>query len=267
MHDFKGINDWVLQKWKESEKDTNRLREQLLQVTLELEKLIKLSKEPPQDLLFELENAKAQIESMQRKSIGSDLEYISSEKEYYKQRNIELEQEITKLHHEISDKRSQSFYKSNQDQESLKKYLMDLYARLSGRYPESENPQVLTNLIISLFNSQKEKQVQGDYDDYMSEIASLKKQIEYYRTRSDVTSFQQDNKKLEEIIINLKNREAVIEKKYQELLARQSDSGIISALYEEKKVREELEEELTEKCNLIERVMKDYEENKKSLKL
>ena len=268
LHEVKGINDWVLQKWKDSEKDITRLREQLLQVTLELEKRIKLAKESPQDLQFELEKAKAQIESLKRKSIGSDLEYLSSEKEYYKQRNIELEQEISKLNHEISDKKPHTSYKSHQDSETWKKSFMDLYAKLSGRYPESEHPQTLTNLIIGLFNSQKDKQAQGgSYEDYMAEIAALKNQIEYYRNRVDIHTFQKDNKKLEEIIINLKNKEAVLEKRHQEMQSRQSDSGLIFALYEEKKIREELEEELTEKCNLIEKVLMEYEENKKYLKL
>ena len=84
------------------------------------------------------------------------------------------------------------------------------------------------------------------------------------RNRSDIHTLQQENKKLEDVISSLRTKEANWEKKLQE---RSNDSGLLSALYEEKKIREELEEELTEKCNLIERILKEYEDNKKFLKL
>jgi predicted nucleic acid-binding Zn-ribbon protein len=250
--DIKGINEWTLQKWKDSEKDVSRLREQLLQVTLELEKRIKITKEPPQDLLNQLEKAKLQIEQ-QRKNI-SEFEYLGSEKEYYKQRNIDLEQDILKLNSEKIETK-QITLRLEKEKDLYKKSFIDLYIKLTNKNPDNENPLILSNYLFNLFDAYKDKNKSNDK--FNSDFTHLRKQAEFY---------QQENKRLEETIHQLKNKEILSENKFQDM-HRQGDSGLISALYEEKRLREELEEELTEKCNLIERILKEFDENKKYLKL
>ena len=230
-----------------------------MQVTLELEKRIKFAKESP-DIPSQLEK----IEILQNKK-NSEFEFVVSEKEYFRGRNIDLELEILKLNSEKLDFK-QVFNRLEKERDNWKKTLLDVYLKITGRPTENESPLSIFNHIISFLDSQKDKKSSGLYEKAQGEINYLRKQLEYYQNMPDFHGLQQENKRLEESLQNLKLKEANLQNKIEELQSRSGDS-FLSALYEEKKLREELEEELTEKCNLIESILKEFEENKKYLKL
>lgn len=265
LENVQGINDWALEKWKDSEKDAVRLRDQLLQVTIELEKHIKLAKESSSE---HNQTSKSRQSENIKTNKDSDLEYILSEREYFKQKNYELEQELSKTDKDKQENRL-LIGKLEKEKDLWKKAMLEVSAKIIAKPVDMENPSLIMTQIFNYLDLQQQKaKASNNYSEYLDEIQHLQDEIEYLRSRTDSNNYlQQENKKLEEVLQGYKTKEVYMEKKVQELMNKQGDSGLISALYEEKKLREELEEELTEKCNLIEKILKEYDENKKYLKL
>jgi hypothetical protein len=207
-----GVNEWTLQKWKDSERDVTRLRKQLLEMTVELEKM---------------------IQSYQKTGKNDEVEYLHSETEFLKHRVIELEEQVLKLNNEKIENK-QEFIKADKEKEMIRSSFNEIYHSVTGKFPENESISMNTQVILECLDhlhssSQVQDRVLSDYE-------------------------------------SLRHREKLLDQRLHDM-STQENSGLVSALYEEKKLREELEEELTEKCNLIERVLQEFEENKKNLKV
>jgi len=214
-----GVNEWTLQKWKDSEKDVTRLRKQLLEMTVELEKLIK---------------------NFSRPQKTEEIEYLHSETEFLRQRIVDLEEQILKLNSEKIENK-QDHFKVDKDKETLKSCFFEIFHKITGKYPESES--VSTNMAV-----------------LMPYLDSAKDSV------YNKNLLNQEFSRIEEYEKSLKYREKLLDHKSFEK-SPPNNQGIVSALYEEKKLREELEEELTEKCNLVESLLREYEEGKKNMKL
>lgn len=214
-----GVNEWTLQKWKESEKDVSRLRRQLLDMTVELEKLIKNFNKPQK---------------------SEEIEYMQSETEFLRQRIVDLEEQILKLNNEKIETK-QDHLKVDKDKEALKSCFFEIFHALTGKYPENESVSANMAVLVPYLDSYKE--------------AIYNKNI-----------LNQEFSRIEEYEKSLKYREKLLDHRSVEK-SNQDNQGLVSALYEEKKLREELEEELTEKCNMVENLLREFEENKKNMKL
>lgn len=214
-----GVNEWTLQKWKDSEKDVTRLRKQLLEMTIELEKLIK---------------------NFNRPQKTEEIEYLHSETEFLRQRIIDLEEQVLKLNSEKIENK-QDHFKIDKDKETLKSCFFEIFHKIIGKYPESDSVSANMAVLMPYLDSVKESVYNKNLlNQEFSRIEEYEKSLKYREKLLDHKSFEKSS---------------------------QDNQGIVSALYEEKKLREELEEELTEKCNMVESLLREYEDSKKNMKL
>ncbi|CAG9330717.1 unnamed protein product [Blepharisma stoltei] len=338
LKDIKGINDWALQKWQDSERDVIRLRAQLLEATKDLENKIHEQNE----FNKVLDKAKEKIEKLEKSlknmkdKEGGDL---SSETDTLRRTLRELTREKNELNKSLQ-----------QEWLKWKSSLIDLLEKISLVIPikkdasiDENSPDSIAQAILSSINAYKNDHTTGakvwpekeeeylnsihsfvvekkgmlkSLDESEKEIIMLKKQIEslkismkglqdensllkdrlkkaeesgnskekalndsYQRgiqygisegRQIERNELEAENKHLQALIKEYKESKEMLQNKLQDQYHRIDEDRsyldqdeIIKAFYEEKDLREDLERELNQKCDLIESLLKDLESKRR----
>ena len=267
-HNLTNLPDWVLERWQQTLEDSDKLRQELVFLASELETRIKENSSLyVEKTLGEANNYKLEIEKITEERLQNSQrqENLMSEIEFLKQENFEIFKDFQK---KLSSA-EENFYE-------WKSCFLDVFAKIPKKMVKNDSPLAMRNEIISFLNSFDHSNENIEHLLYQnSELLRINE--EYGKKISKMTeqnealerNFIKQNELVSECshlkikITNLIAENEFLEKKLRET---RFESGCKNC-FEEKNVREALEAELTNKCDLVFQLVEEIEKYKKFLKI
>ena len=263
------LKEWIIEKWQKSMEDSDKLRRELIMLTQELEMRIQ------NDTSYLLENALGEISLHKKKNEKYESEIYNCE---ISQNNLLTEIDFLKKEHYDIEKRLYekiSYLETNSLE--WKTHFIDIYNKIVVEGHSSEiSPISMRNEMLKCIDSLNHTNINIDKliqenslllklnEKYSNIIKDLSLKCEYLEENLDnKVDAVKDNAMLQLKITELMHQKEFLEEKLQHFNTERNTK----INYEEKNIREALENELLGKCDLVQQLAEEIEKYKKFLKM
>lgn len=270
LNEIDNLQDWVLEKWQSSIEDCDKLRQQLILANQELDSRIK------SDSSNYLEKAKEDI-----KAFKQDLEKKNSEMLDTHMRHTSLLNELEYLKQEkyqIEKSMYQKVSAAEAEMQEWRNCFLDLYSQFpkSSKTTTECSPSEMRSEVLTLIN--KLQSTENNAQQLLQENSHLIKLTEKYskdlkRAQEDCEYLEKHLKESSEVfkengLLRSKFSQLLEEKEYLENKLNYVQSELLpTSMHEEKAIREALETELLNKCDLVKELAEEIDKYKKYLKV
>ena len=283
LYKIDNLQDWVVEKWNASIEECDKLRAQLNLANQELgHKIKRESSNYLEKAKEEFKNYKQEIEKQSSENLNNqlrntsllhELEYLKQEKQLYEQKLYSMEQKM----HSMEQKMHQKVAAVETDMIEWRSCFHDLYSQLAKSQPKSDlSPLELRNEITSLLTRIEKRE--NDLEKILKENANLAKLTENYikdleRSNEEIEYLQRNLKDSSDLekenqLLRSKFSDLIDEKEYLENKLNYIQNELLpTSFHEDKLIREALENELLNKCELVKQLAEEIEKFKKFIKI